>query len=141
MYPASACCGLTAAAPRAHAALRYQGNPREALTHFSAARRDARWCSAALLAMAEVYLDPSAQVCWASEGGAVDAAGNDDADARSTADAARSLLQQLRPADMESSKYKVRQGGTFCMARGRMQVCCRACLDNALCDMHACGRC
>jgi hypothetical protein len=94
-------------------AARYLNNPRDALKHFNAARRDIKWCSQALLAMAEIYLNPENNISWASEGGEADgsqsgaAAAAVDAETQEAIKAASTLLQQLRPADMESNKYKV----------------------------------
>jgi hypothetical protein len=96
----------------AAAAARYLNNPREALKHFNAARRDVKWASQALLAMAEIYLHPENNISWASEGGEAEgsqsgAAAAVDADTQEAIRAASTLLQQLRSADMESNKYKV----------------------------------
>lgn len=99
---------------------RYLNNPREALRHFSAARRDAAWCTRALLAMAEVYICPEqldagwgAAECSSSGGGGSAATADAlpaamDADStREAMQAASKLLHQLRPADMQSSRFKV----------------------------------
>jgi hypothetical protein len=91
---------------------RYLNNLRDALKHFNAARRDIKWSSQALLAMAEIYLNPENNISWASEGGEADgsqsgAAAAVDAETQEAIKAASTLLQQLRPADMESNKYKV----------------------------------
>jgi hypothetical protein len=91
---------------------RYLNNPRDALKHFNAARRDIKWSSQALLAMAEIYLNPENNISWASEGGEADGSqsGAADAETQEAIKAASTLLQQLRPADMESNKYKVGLG-------------------------------
>ncbi len=87
---------------------RYLNNPRDALKHFNAARRDLKWSSPAVLAMAEIYLNPDNDVSWASEGGEADAApAAVDAETQDAIKAASTLLQQLKPAHMESSKFKV----------------------------------
>lgn len=91
---------------------RYLNTPREALRHFNAARRDLKWSSPALLAMAEIYLNPENDVSWASESGETEgsqpgAAGANGAETQEAVKAASTLLQQLRPADMESNKFKV----------------------------------
>lgn len=61
--------------------------------------------------MAEIYLNPENDVSWASEGSEADgqpaAAATVDAEAQEAIKAASALLQQLRPAEMESNKYKV----------------------------------
>jgi hypothetical protein len=99
-------------------------NPRDALKHFNAARRDIKWSSQALLAMAEIYLNPENNISWASEGGEADgsqssAAAAVDAETQEAIKAASTLLQQLRPADMESNKYKVGLGWcSFSWGRG-----------------------
>ncbi|KAF8072682.1 TTC21B [Scenedesmus sp. PABB004] len=94
---------------------RYGGNPRDALRHLNAARRDARWSGPALLGMAETYLNPDAlDAAWAEPAAAADGDGGaggaaPGADAAEGAAAAAQLLQQLRPADMEGSRYKARR--------------------------------
>lgn len=63
--------------------------------------------------MAEIYLNPESAVSWASEGNeaegqaAITAAV--DEEAQEAIKAATTLLQQMRPADMESNRYKVWQ--------------------------------
>jgi hypothetical protein len=62
--------------------------------------------------MAEIYLNPENNISWASEGGEADgsqsgAAAAVDAETQEAIKAASTLLQQLRPADMESNKFKV----------------------------------
>lgn len=91
---------------------RYLNDPREALKHFNAARRDMKWSSLALLAMAETYLNPVNEVSWASEASDDETQGATvqaqlDEGATEAVQAAGALLQQLHPADMEGSKYKV----------------------------------
>lgn len=87
---------------------RYLSNPREALKHLNTARRDSTWSSAALLAMAEIYLNPDNDISWAGAEGEADTAPTSDSDTREAINAAATLLQQLKPSDMQSSRYKVR---------------------------------
>uniref|UniRef100_A0A383W643 Uncharacterized protein n=1 Tax=Tetradesmus obliquus TaxID=3088 RepID=A0A383W643_TETOB len=105
----------------------YLNNPRDALKHFNAARRDAKWSSQALLAMAEIYLNPENHISWASEGGEADgsqsgSAAAVDVDTQEAIRAAGTLLQQLRPADMESNKYKVLSAYTLMASKARPDV-------------------
>ncbi|KAF6259487.1 intraflagellar transport protein [Scenedesmus sp. NREL 46B-D3] len=105
----------------------YMSNPRDALKHFNAARRDVKWSSQALLGMAEIYLHPENNISWASAGGEADgsqpgAAGAVDAETQEAVKAASTLLQQLRPADMESNKYKVLSAYTLMASKSRPDV-------------------
>jgi hypothetical protein len=85
---------------------RYLNNPREALEHLNAARRHVKWSTPALLAMAEIYLNPESDVNWATDNEA-DVTPRPDGDSRESVQAAGTLLKQLKTSDMQSSKYKV----------------------------------
>lgn len=85
---------------------RYLNNPREALQHLNAARRHVQWSTPALLAMAEIYLNPESDVNWATDNEA-DATPQPDGGSRESVQAAGTLLKQLKTSDMQSSKYKV----------------------------------
>ena len=93
-----------------HSDCRYLNNPREALQHLNAARRHVKWSTPALMAMAEIYLNPASDVNWATDSEA-DVAPQPDGDTRESLQAAGTLLKQLKASDMQSSKYKV-GGGT-----------------------------
>jgi hypothetical protein len=56
--------------------------------------------------MAEVYLNPENDVNWATDNEA-DMKPQSDADARESVRAAGTLLKQLKPSDMHTSKHKV----------------------------------
>lgn len=85
---------------------RYLNNPREALQHLNAARRHVQWSTPALLAMAEIYLNPDSDVNWATDSEA-DATPQQDGDSRESVQAVGTLLKQLKTSDMQSTKYKV----------------------------------
>lgn len=57
--------------------------------------------------MAEIYINPASDVNWATDS-EPDVAPQVDAGATEAVQAAATLLKQLRPSDMQSSKYKVR---------------------------------
>lgn len=112
------------------AACRYLSNAREALRHLNVARRDMRWSAPALLAMAEIYINPEHDISWfdadgdgvgvaSGAGAAADA--QPGGAAHEAVQAASKLLQQLRPSDMQSSRYKVWQG---CWAQAVLHSAC-----------------
>ena len=92
---------------------RYLNNPREALKEFHLARKDPQWSSQALVNMAEVYLNPENDVAWTADDAEEDQRGSSGggmataAETAETIKAASTLLQQLRPEDLESNKCKV----------------------------------
>jgi tetratricopeptide repeat protein 21B len=93
---------------------RYLNNPREALKEFHLARKDPHWSSQALVHMAEVYLNPENDVAWTADEAEGDQRGGNSGSGMATAaetaetiKAASTLLQQLKPEDLESNKCKV----------------------------------
>lgn len=109
---------------------RYLNNPRDALTQLNLVCKDPAWAPRALAQMVEIYLAPANEAAWAdaSEGGpgALSAAGSApggrlsgggaaaaverDEEGRCAVEAARALLQQIKPEDVEPARYQVRRG-------------------------------
>ncbi|KAI8469287.1 MAG: intraflagellar transport protein [Monoraphidium minutum] len=110
---------------------RYRNDPRGALEHLNLARKDPAWAGRALTQMIEVYLNSEGDVTWGDGpdgagagggGGAAGGGGDKGDDAAAAAESAQALLQQLRPEDVDPTKYQVLQAYTRMAGRAKGEV-------------------
>jgi len=80
---------------------RYINQPRDALKEFNLARKDSKWGSQAIFHMVEIYLNPDNDAVWEEKENA------NTPESQEAVATARSLLGQVRPADMQTQRYRV----------------------------------